>query len=340
LRIYSPILFFLVIFSVSSYGAKTDTVFFQNGNKITGEVKIMESNLLTLSTDDAGKIKIEWDQIDSIFIKQRIRVEHADGRILFGTLSPTHTSKVAILHLDDGTPISLEHISVVRITPDKIKFFTRLDGSVSTGFSYTKASDLGKLDFAGDILYRHNLNQIEIDYTILLTDQKGREPTQKQNGGLQYLRLLPKKWFVLSRVSAESNSELGLKLRTNFSLGGGNNLIYSNYSVFYFAGGLQANRETSADTATYNLEGVVMSKFSLFKYTSPKISFSLSGTVYPSLNNWGRVRTNVETTLSWEVFDDFYLKWSMYHTYDSRPLDETASKSDWAISLFGLEYTF
>jgi hypothetical protein len=123
-------------------------------------------------------------------------------------------------------------------------------------------------------------------------------------------------------------------------VGGGNNLIYSNYSVLYFAGGIQANRETTSDTLTYNLEGLITSKFSVFKYSSPKLSFDLSGTVYPSLNNWGRVRTNVETTLSWEVFEDFYLKWSMYHTYDSRPLDETASKSDWAISLFGLEYTF
>ena len=65
----------------------------------------MEHNLLELSTDDAGKIKIEWNEIDSIYIKQRMRVEHTDGRILFGTLEPTHTPKVAILKLDDGTSI-------------------------------------------------------------------------------------------------------------------------------------------------------------------------------------------------------------------------------------------
>ncbi|MBA7533304.1 hypothetical protein ES705_25539 [subsurface metagenome] len=334
------IVLFLMLISHSLYGAKIDTVYFQDGNKITGEVKIMENNLLELSTDDAGRIKIEWNNIDSIYIKQRMRIEHKDGRILFGTLSPTRTLKVAVLLLDDGTAISLEHINVIRITPDKLKFFTRLDGKVSTGFSYTKASDLAKLDFAGNVLYRHNLNQIEIDYTILLTEQSGREQTQNQNGGLQYLRLLQKKWFLFNRLSAESNSELGLKLRTNFALGGGNNLVYSNYSVLYFAGGLQANRETTADTATYNLEGVITSKFSAFKYSSPKLSFDLSGTVFPSFNNWGRIRTNVESTLSWEVFEDFYLKWSMYYTYDNRPLSKEGSKNDWAITLLGLEYTF
>jgi hypothetical protein len=32
------------------------------------------------------------------------------------------------------------------------------------------------------------------------------------------------------------------------------------------------------------------------------------------------------------------LKWTFYYSYDSRPLSTTASKSDWAISLLGLEY--
>lgn len=328
-----------VFISQIALAVKSDTVYFQNGNRITGEVKIMEKNLLELSTDDAGKIKIEWDKIDSIYIKQRIRIEHTDGRILFGTLKPTSKPKVAVFLLDDMTPIALEHINVVRITPDDVKFLTRLEGKMSSGFSYTKASDLGRFNFGGNIMYRHNMNQVEMDYSVL-TEQKNENRHQKQNGGMQYIRLLPKKWFVVNRLFAESNSELGLQLRTNYVLGGGNNLIYSNYSIMYIAGGLLTNRETTTDTATYNLEGAISLKFSVFKYSSPKLSFDLKGTVYPSINNWGRIRTYVESTLSWEVFNDFYLKWSFYHEFDNRPLNTTGSLSDWAIGLFGIEYKF
>lgn len=335
-----PISILIILISQSVSGAKIDTVYFQNGNKITGEVKIMENNLLEFSTDDAGKIKIEWDNIDSIYIMERVRIEHRDGRIVFGTLSPTNTPKVSVLFLDDGMPLSLEHINVVRITPDKIKFLTRLDGSVSGGFNYTKSSDLGQINFAGNVIYRHDLNQIEIDYSLLLTTQKEQEQNEKQNGGIQYIRSLPKKWFVLSRLSAESNSELGLKLRSNLGIGVGNNLIYTNYSLFYVAGGFQGNRETTADTVTYNIDFLVSSKISVFKYSTPKLSFDLSGTIFPSLNNWGRLRTNIESTLSWEVFEDFYFKWSFYHTYDSKPQDKAAAKTDWAVSLLGIEYKF
>lgn len=336
---FAPILVILFFISQSIFGAKIDTVFFQNGNKITGEVKLMENNLLELSTDDAGTIKIEWDKIDSIYIQQRIRIEHSDGRVLFGILKPTSTPKVAVLLLDNMTPIALEHINVVRIIPDDIKFITRFEGKMSSGFSYTKASDLGRFNFAGNVMYRHNMNQVEMDYSVL-TEQKNDSLNQKQNGGMQYIRLLPKKWFIINRLFAESNSELGLQLRTNYVLGGGNNLIYSNFSVLYIAGGLNTNRETTSDTATYNLEGAVSLKFSVFKYSFPKLSFDLKGTVYPSINDWGRIRTYVESTLSWEVLDDFYFKWSFYHDFDNRPLNSTGSLSDWAIGLLGIEYKF
>ena len=331
------ILVIYIFISQFVVGAKIDTVFFQNGNKITGEVKIMENNLLDLSTDDAGRIKIEWDEIDSIYIKQRIRIEHADGRISFGTLKPSSTPKVAVLLTDDMTPITLEHINIVRITTDNIKFLARIDGKLSAGFSYTKASDLGRFNFAGDIIYRHNMNQIKLDYSIL-TEQKDEDRNQKQNGGMQYVRRLPKNWFLTNRVSAESNSELGLQLRTSYILGGGNNLIYSNFALMYIAGGLSTNRETTSDTATYNFEGVIALNISLFRYSSPKLSFDIKGNVYPSFNDWGRIRTYVESTLSWEVLSDFYIKWSFYHEFDNRPLNSTGPLSDWAIGLLGIEY--
>ncbi|TRX70643.1 DUF481 domain-containing protein [Carboxylicivirga sp. M1479] len=334
--------FLLVIFIFITQlvtAAKIDTVYFQNGNKITGEVKIMENNLLEFSTDDAGKIKIEWSEIDSIYIKQRIRIEHSDGRVLFGTLRPTRKPKVAILLKDDMTPLLLKHINIATIAPDDINFLTRFDGKISSGFSYTKASELGRFNFAGNILYRHNLNQFEINYSVL-TERENENQNEKQNGGIHYIRLLPRKWFFISHLFAESNSELNLQLRTNCVLGFGNTLIYTNHSVMYVAGGLNTNRETTSDNSTFNLEGALSLNFTVYKYSSPELSFYFKGTVYPSINNFGRFRTNLESTLSWEVLNDLFFKWTFYHDFDNRPLNSDDPLSDWAIGLLGIEYKF
>ncbi len=76
----------------------------------------------------------------------------------------------------------------------------------------------------------------------------------------------------------------------------------------------------------------------MFVYDSPKLTFNISGQISPSLSDLGRVRADIDSNISWEIFHDFYLKWTFYYTYDSRPLSTTAAKNDWAVSLLGIEY--
>jgi hypothetical protein len=136
----------------------------------------------------------------------------------------------------------------------------------------------------------------------------------------------------------ETNSELQLDLRTSFGAGGGKFLIRSNKTSLYLAGGLQGNKEESRGNIQYNLDAMIASNYSVYIYDFPEVSFNLSADVLPSLTDRGRVRTSIDSNLKWEIFNDFYLKWTFYYTYDSRPLSEGAAKNDWAITLLGLEY--
>jgi hypothetical protein len=87
-----------------------------------------------------------------------------------------------------------------------------------------------------------------------------------------------------------------------------------------------------------NLEGIVGAGYSVFIYDDPEVSFNLTAAAYPSINDLGRLRSDVDSSLKWEVFNDFYLKWTFYYSFDSKPLSGSGEKSDWAISLVGFEY--
>jgi hypothetical protein len=50
------------------------------------------------------------------------------------------------------------------------------------------------------------------------------------------------------------------------------------------------------------------------------------------------VRSRIDSNLKWEVFKDFYLKWTFFYSHVSKPLSTDAEKNDWAVSLLGLEY--
>ena len=51
------------------------------------------------------------------------------------------------------------------------------------------------------------------------------------------------------------------------------------------------------------------------------------------LNQWGRVRLEMNARLRREIFMDFYVGLNGYESYDSDPATPGAQKNDWGLSL-------
>jgi hypothetical protein len=195
-----------------------------------------------------------------------------------------------------------------------------------------------QLAIDGSITYLAKKNQVEITYDGIVTSQDSVATTQRQSGGVSFQRLLENNWFLVSKLNMESNSELDLDLRTSLGAGGGNYLVSTNRTNLFVAGGLQGTREVSQGDGQFNIEALLTATYSVFIYDSPSVSFDVSADAIPSLNDLGRIRFDVNSSLKWEIFSDFFLKWSFYYSYDSRPPSTESSKSDWAVSMLGLEY--
>ncbi len=336
-QILSTIFWLLFLPATLMASSKIDTIYFQDGDRVTGEVKSLENDLLRLSTDDAGTFKIEWTKVDSVFIRNRMRILLESGEILYGLLLPSGVEKSCMVWHSAGEPRLVLLKNIVVLSPVSEKFVDRLSGTISSGFSYTKASDIMQMNLNGSLKYLANKNLFETSYSGNVTsDPLGT--TQRQNGGLTFHRMLPKKWFLAAQIMAESNSELQLDLRTTFGMGAGNSIIRTNSSHFYVSTGILTNREISQETTQNNIEGLLGASYSVFIYDNPEVSFDISSNVIPSFNNPGRVRSETESNLKWEIFNDFYLKWTFYYSFDSKPLSSTAEKNDWALTLLGLEY--
>ncbi len=334
----------LTLYSVvplSLIANKVDTIYFQNGDRITAEVKSLENNQLRLSTDDASTLKVEWNKVDSVKILTYMRIVLEEGDILYGKIMTAGVKGSCYIWHRDGDPLEVELIRIVSLTPVEDRFANRLNGSISSGFSYVKASEVMQINLNGSIEYLARKNLIILAYDGILTKDPQSGSNQRQNGGVTFRRVLPKNWFLLSQFTAESNSELQLDqldLRTSVGLGAGKSIVKSNFSHLYTALGFQGNRERSNEDHQVNFEGILAAGYSIFIYDDPEVSFDVTASAYPSLNDPGRVRTDVASSLKWEVFNDFYLKWTFYYSFDSRPLSGSTEKSDWALTLVGFEY--
>jgi hypothetical protein len=333
-------LFFLTVGfdEVNAASSKIDTVYFQHGDRLTGELVSLNKGILKLKTNDVGTVSIEWQHVDSLCILNPLRILKHNGGILYGRLYPSGKNKICILHDEDGGKSEIELVAIVELILLKEKLLSRLSGTLSTGFNYTRATEVSQLNFTGNIDYKGEKTIFSANYDIVLTND-GSETTQRQTGGASFNRILPKNWSVLGKLLAESNSEFQLDVRTSVITAGSYNFIRSNSQILQAGLGLSVNREFSGDLTQNNIEGIVGLGYSLFIIDSPEVTYNFAGYLFPGLNRIGRVRSEINTDLKWEMFNDFFLKGSLFFSFDNKPLSGVDTHTDWGTSL-GVEYKF
>jgi len=139
----SAALVLLTAVSSTAHAQKTDVVRLANGDRLTGEVKRLKKGQLEFSTDDAGTVFLEWDKIVSLEAARQFDVTTSDGRRFFGSLEE---GAPRVLIVREGTDVvSLPTADVTVITPIGVSFWSKLDGSLDIGFSYTRSSKIAQL---------------------------------------------------------------------------------------------------------------------------------------------------------------------------------------------------
>jgi len=176
----------LVVPSPAS-AVRTDIVILDNEDRITGDIKSLERGLLKLKTDAADNILIQWVDIKRLISKDTFEIETTNGRHYFGVLAPIDgANKLHIIGVLDSLVIDFNKI--VFIVPIKNTFWSRIDGSVDLGVSFTQANNLLQWSFAGEVKYRAPkfYSRLAVDSSI--SDQKDVKRTSRQDLSLRNTR--------------------------------------------------------------------------------------------------------------------------------------------------------
>src|SRR6476619_7172450 len=95
----------LILTTAAAASAATDVVTMITGEKIVGEIKKVEKDVLTIETTYSDSdFKVEWDQIASIESDRQFLVETFNGRRLAGTLKVDPATKANVLIGADSIP--------------------------------------------------------------------------------------------------------------------------------------------------------------------------------------------------------------------------------------------
>jgi hypothetical protein len=333
------ILVVLLYVSGSAWAAKTDIVYFRNGDHITGEVKGLELGKLEFSTDHMGTVYIEWDDIEEVVSTTGQAVELTNGQRFYGPLAKSENQHMVLVNTDSGT-VSVSTDDVINMYPVEAGFWDRLDIYANLGFSWDKGSEVGKYNVGIDAELRNPKYITSASLTSEVTTQQGRDDTARANLDAMHLLFRENRKYAVFFGALENNDELGIDLRVLLGAAYGKMPIRTQRNRLGFGAGLAVNHEIPVDgQEETDLEAVGMVTYNYFKYSDPERSLSSDFRVFPSLTNRGRWRATFDTSFRLELISDFFWNMSVYASYDNDPISADAASSDYGVTS-SLAYKF
>lgn len=322
----------------SAYAAKTDIVVLKNGDRITGEVKGLDRGRLKYSTNAMGTIYIEWDDIETLVSNEHHRLQLMSGRRYYGTLSDKGGAETLAVPGTRGMdPVPL--MKVVRIVPVEDEWKERIDLTVGAGYSYVKASDVTTANIYANTDYVSDERVSSVDFNYDLNDDGDETNTSSRLTG-QHKKLRQRREYLFLLGQAEQNDELDVDVRALFGGGYGKYFVQNNRRKWLGAAGAGVVYEESGDGENNTeLEGIFQTAYEDFLYDTPKIDLSLNLYVFPSITDFGRVRSNYDVQLRKEFVEDLFLDFTIGGSYDSDPTSDDASKTDYSVTT-GVSYDF
>lgn len=310
----------------------------RNGDRIVGEIKTLDRGALTYKTDDVGTLTIKWDKISRIVSPRYFEVEDNLGRRYYGNLQPAREDGrmvVAVTSFID----TLDIVSVVRMYPIGRSILARVDGHLNLNLTFQRANRLRSLSTDFEAGYRTRVRLTRLQSNIYFQAQDGAEATSRNSVSLSQLRFLQDRWLLTAAGELQQNEELNLELRGLLSAGGGRFLSQSNRSEVLVVAGLAfTNERFTGSSATTNLEMVVTGQTNYFRLDTPKTNLQATLTLYPNLTDFGRIRSELDVGVTYEVIKNFNTGLILFDNFDSRP-PSGAAKNDFGIT-FTIGWTF
>ncbi len=307
---------------------KDDVVVLRNGDRLTGELKGLQRGSLSFKTEPTDKISIEWDDVAQLTSRRHVKVETTAGARYFGILkSGTKAASVLVEGFD--TSVELPMTDIVRLTPIEDRFWARVDGSLSLGYSDTQSSGVRTFNFSSSSTYRTRNFQYGLDLDSDVTRQESGT-SSRQDATIRFLRFLPRRWFTAWNPQVQKNEDLGLDLRLLLPVGVGRTLVQSNRMQLDVAGGLAGNREYPAgeEDARSTLEGLLVTDLELFRDDFPRADASIGLSVYPGITERGSLRGEFDASMRYEIVKDLFIQLDLKDSYDNRPETPGADHND------------
>jgi Protein of unknown function, DUF481 len=314
-----------------------DVVILKNGDRLTGEVKGLQRGELTFKASYmAESVRLDWSKVERLESRGNYQILLTDGRLFTNNVHVTSSSPQGTQNFligDQSNATRVKQLDVVRMTPVESDFWSRLDGTVDFGFSFTSGNDQYQTQFAASVNYRREKDLITASVESVFSGQTEGSSSARKQFTVDYRRKLSTNWYAGGLFDLLSSDQQSLDLRTTVGGFVGRSLKQTERTSLAAFAGVVGTREKYSVVVDQerrtNADALAAIDFQTFRFKTTDVRSSLI--VFPSLTIPGRVRMQAKSSLRFELFKDLYWGFNVYENFDSKP-PLRADKNDFSIS--------
>ena len=318
------------------------TVFLQNSDRLSGEIQKLEGKHLSLKTEYAGVIEIDWSMVQGITSDQVLQFSMQNGMTVSGTVENTK----------DGLQVSTN--SVMTILPHDIKAISkpvneqtlsnRLNGTIEFGYSLARGnSQLSQSLVTASAEYHSTSIRVQTDLSSQFSKQAPAQSASAHSLSTRFDVYLTPRAFVFTLDGLDRDDRELLNLRTSLGGGMGWQVADSRSAQLSLLGGMtfvnEAYRGGDVDhSGRHESTGEALIGFSLDKLQFGRLRFTGKTSVYPSVVDRRRIRVVASTGVRMPVIAHLIWSLRLFERFDSRPV-LAVRKSDYGlVSSFGFVF--
>lgn len=331
---------FLLLFSMLGYSQVKDTVFFLNKSVMVGEFKKMKLGKIEFDSDEVGVVYIKYHKVKTIHVQSYYcRTETIGKRVLYGSILSSKTpGNIRIHTLKEDVEVKLVDVSSISFYGQH--FMDNFSGSFGAGYSYTKSSDIGRLNIDGKFKYAKSKLELQLSGSVITTIDSSVVNRENEDVSFTSKFLTDTNWYSAVSMRYQRSIELGLLDRWQEGAGMGYKFLQRQHHFARAISGFVVNQETDFEkTRNTYWEWSTNANYDFFSFSKPNITVSMSQGIYVSLSQKGRIRNEGDLDINWELIDDFSINISFYHNYDRKSPGTDTSKTDYGF-VTGLNYKF
>jgi hypothetical protein len=348
LRVQSFVFSLLLTFCLPlSARDNTDVIVMKNGDRMTGQIKGLDSGQLYVSLPYVVQtFYVDWSKVARIESKQLFIVRTENGSVYRGTINTevaegSNPVKIEIAETPEKQ-VAIAEGQVVQIVETSDKFRQRLNGALNLGITYTKGNQTVQYVFGSQTEYLRERWSADVNWSSTLSTSSGVSAATRNEITPTFQHLLPwNNYFYSALGDFLQSSVQGIQLQTTVGGGVGRDLTNTNRARISVLGDFawqntQYNQST-VGAGTQNLAGgLVVGKVNLFTFNKTNLSFT--GLLFPVLNEPGRVKFNTNATYYIKITGNLTWNVSFYGNWDNQPPLHFVG-SDYGTSS-GLSWTF